>query len=91
MFEKFFEYFSINNPIPYPTPSWYFPATMTTQILSVFFSACFLGLLIWSLVLFLRTRKLNPSSRRFLPRIFGFSFALALAVTGLALSLVYLG
>jgi len=89
LFEKAIEYFSINNPIPYPR--WIFRVTLTTQIFSVFFSACFLGLLIWSIVLFLRNKKLNSTSRTFLPRILGFSFALALSIIGLALSFVYLG
>ena len=98
MFEKLFEYFSINNPIPYPSstppsslPSWYFPVIMTTQISSVLFSACFLGLLIWSIILFIRNKKHDPTSQKFLPRVLGFSFALALSVIGLALTFVYLG
>ena len=82
LFEIIFDPFSIINNIQL---TW-----QASDILQLFFliiSAVFLGLLIWTIVLFVRERKKDPSSRRYLPRLLGFSFALLLSVVGLTLSL----
>ena len=66
---------------------------LTWQVIDVFqiffliTSIVFLGLLVWTIVLFVRERKKDPTSRRFLPRLLGFIFALLLSVIGLTLSL----
>jgi len=82
LIEIIFVYFSINN---ISQPTW---QTILTDFLQFFFSSIiFLSFFIWSLVLFAREKKKNPSSRRYLPRILGFLFALLLSVVGLTFGL----
>ena len=78
------DYFSINN-ISQPTWEDYLEAFF--QYFFLFTSAIFLGLLVWTIVLFVRERKKDPTSRRYIPRLLGFLFALLLSVIGLTLSL----
>ena len=88
MFEKFIEFFSINNPVGINRPL--IVMASVTQWFFLLSSVTFLGLLIWSIILYVREKKLDTAKPRFLPRVLGFSSALILTVIGLALSLVYL-
>jgi len=72
MFEKFFEYFSINNPSQL---IWPLALTIFLQIFSFVSWLTFLGLLIWSIIKMIRERKINPSSKKYLPRLLGFLFS----------------
>ncbi|NPD90552.1 MAG: hypothetical protein HGN29_17710 [Asgard group archaeon] len=57
------------------------------QIFFLIISIVFLGLLIWTIILFVREKKKDPLSRRYLPRLLGFLFALLLSVIGMTFSL----
>ena len=83
MFDFISDYFSINNP----ELEWPFYLYAAFQILLLVSSVTFLSLFIWSLVLFIRERKLDPLSRRFLPRLLGFLFAMLLCVVGVTLAI----
>jgi len=52
-------------------------------------SVGFLVYFIWSVVLFVREKKLDSTSKKFLPRLLGLLFVLTLSVTGLAFSIYY--
>ena len=82
LFEIIFVPFSIINNIQL---TWL--ATDIFQLLFLITSAIFLGLFIWAIVLFVRERKKDPTSRKYLPRFLGFLFALLLSVVGLTFSL----
>jgi len=82
LFEIIPDPFSIINNIQL---TW--QATDIFQILFLITSPIFLGLLIWAIVLFVRERKKDPSSRRYLPRLLGFLIALLLSVVGMSFSL----
>ena len=84
LIEIILDSYSLNN-ISQPTWEDYLEAFL--QYFFLFTSAIFLGLLVWTIVLFVRERKKDPSSRRYLPRLLGFSFALLFSVVGLILSL----
>ncbi|NHK32568.1 MAG: hypothetical protein FK730_14540, partial [Asgard group archaeon] len=71
MFEEVLHFYTINNP---DFPTGLFILYALTQLFFMLSSALFLGLFIWSIVLFVRERKQNPTSRKFLPRLFGFLF-----------------
>jgi len=45
----------------------YIPDVASTQILFLLSSATFLGLLLWSIVLFVRARKIDPTSKIYPP------------------------
>ena len=56
------------------------------------FSVLSLGFLvyfIWTVVFFIRERKLDSTLEKYLPRLLGLLFALILSVTGLAFSIYY--
>jgi len=71
MFEKLFEYFSINNPSQL---IWPLALTIFLLVFSFVSWLTFLGLLIWSIIKMIRERKINPSSKKYLPRLLGFCF-----------------
>jgi len=83
MLEFISEYFSINNP----EVEWPIYLYGAFQILLLVSSVTFLSLFIWSLVLFIREKRIDSTSRRFLPRLLGFLFAMLLCVAGLTLAI----
>ena len=82
LIENILDFFSIINNIQL---TW--RAIDIFQIIFLITSGIFLGLLIWTIVLFVRERKKDPTSQRYLPRLLGFLFALLLSVVGLTFSL----
>ena len=88
MFEKIIEFFSINNPIG--INRGLLALGIITQCFFLLTAIAFLSLLNWSTVLFRRQKKFDPSNRKYLPRIRGFSIAFVLASIGFALSVWYL-
>ena len=84
MIEIILDYFSINN---ISQPTWEDYLTAFLQYFFLFSSIIFLGLFIWSIVLFVHEKKKDSSSRRYLPRLLGFLFALLFSVVGLTFSL----
>ena len=84
MIENKLDSFSLNN---ISQPGWETFLTDYMQFFFYFTSLIFLGLFIWSIVLYVREKKKDPSSRKYLPRLLGFLFALLLSVVGLAFGL----
>jgi len=84
LFEFILDSFSLNN---ISQPRWETFLTDYMQFFFYFTSLLFLGLLIWNIVLFVREKKKDSSSRRYLPRLLGFSFALLFSVVGLIFGL----
>ena len=84
MIKKIIEFFSLNNIME---PTWVDYLEAFFQFFFLFTSAIFLGLLVWTIVLYVREKKKDPFSRKYLPRLLGFLFALLLSVIGLTLSL----
>jgi len=80
------DYYSLNN---ISQPGWETFLTDYTQFFFYFTSLVFLGLLIWSVVLYVREKKKNPSSRKYLPRLLGFLFALLLSIVGMIFGLYW--
>ncbi|NHJ87767.1 MAG: hypothetical protein FK734_20060 [Asgard group archaeon] len=86
MIRELWHEFTINNPINTGllilgvTYQWFFLLTTLTM----------LSLLIWSIILFTRIRKQNPTSEKYLPRVIGFTCGFVLAAVGLTLGLIYL-
>ena len=60
------------------------------EYLLLFSALAFIGLLIWSSVLYSKEKKLNPTSKKYLPRVIGFSYGFILAVIALLLFFIYL-
>jgi len=84
LFEIIFDPFSIINNIQL---TW--DAYDIFQFIFLITSAVFLGLFIWTIVLFVREKKKDSTSRRYLPRLLGFLFALLLSVVGLTFIVCY--
>ena len=84
LIEIVFDYFSIDN---ISQPTWQDYLTAFLQYFFLITSVVFLGLLVWTIVLFVREKTKDPTSRRYLPRLLGFLFALLLSVVGLTFSL----
>ena len=86
MIKKIIEFFSLNNIME---PTWVDYLEAFFQFFFLFTSAIFLGLLVWTIVLYVREKKKDPFSRKFLPRLLGFLFALLLSVVGMIFGLYW--
>jgi hypothetical protein len=76
LFQEFITYYIIQNPVAINP---YHKLLSTLFLGGSIFSIIFLGLFVWSFVLFLQVKKLDSASNKFLPRVLGFSFAFVLA------------
>jgi len=77
MLEEVIHFYIIQN---IQKPHWLFRLDFSLRILISLAVPIFLGLLIWSIVLYIREKKIVSTSRKYLPRLLGFSFALALSI-----------
>lgn len=84
MFEEVIIFYFINNIQPTPLTILY----DLTQWFFMLSFALFLGLFIWSIILFIRERRQNPTSRKIFPRLLGFFSALFLSALCFALTVL---
>ncbi|MGC9781407.1 MAG: hypothetical protein HZR80_19350 [Candidatus Heimdallarchaeota archaeon] len=77
MLERFFNYYIINNPEPFPKWFWVY---FTAQLMLFLAMLAFCSLFIYYLIQLIKLRKINPESKKYFPKVFGFFFGLLLSI-----------